>query len=51
MTGGSRSNSSVLTRLHALMEAEAELEQHRGALAAADAALRNMAANASQFKK
>lgn len=51
LTGGSRNSSSVLTRLHSLMEAEAALAGHQKALAEAEAGLRALAANAAAFKK
>jgi hypothetical protein len=41
----------VLSRLHELAEAEAELQQHRATLAAAESAIKSVAAAAQQHKK
>ena len=50
--GGSRSsNASILTRLHALAEAEQQLEQHTAALHQAQAALHAMAAAAASHNR
>lgn len=52
LTGGSRNKGgSVLARLHALADAEAELAAHQATLAQAEAALKAMAASAKDFKK
>lgn len=50
--GGSRSsNASILTRLHALVEAEQQLEQHTAALHQAQAALQAMATAAASHNR
>ena len=50
--GGSRSsNASILTRLHALAEAEQQLQQHTAALHQAQAALHAMAAAAASHNR
>lgn len=50
--GGSRGNSaSILTRLHALAEAEQQLATHSAALHQAQAALHSMAAAAATHNR
>ena len=50
--GGSHSsNASILTRLHALAEAEQQLGQHTAALHQAQAALHSMAAAAASHSR
>lgn len=50
--GGSRSsNASILTRLHALAEAEQQLGQHTAALHQAQAALHSMATAAASHSR
>ena len=52
LTGGSRDKgASLLPRLHALAELEAELAQHKAKLEAAQATLREMAAAAAAHQK
>jgi len=52
LTGGSRaSGNSTLARLHALMGAEAELEEHVKALKQAEAALAKLAGGAREHQK
>ncbi|KAL3152148.1 hypothetical protein ABBQ32_001245 [Trebouxia sp. C0010 RCD-2024] len=52
LTGGSRSsNASILTRLHALAEAEQQLEQHTAALHQAQADLQAMATAAASYNR